>query len=465
MADSANGQTHKAKPPTSQPPASLASPKAREGGSKKIRHRNRSKKKKKKSHQKSKSKRKQKEREADDVWDEESKESKEEGVEGPVAEATAEGLQKLADRFTFLRCESIVKPKLPGQGWSMMDVMTKADSLQCYAVTFSNCNTLVATGGGDAAVRLFSVKTGKQLACFTEFDKKGVLLPATALSFHPQSKHKILLVANADGSLTWWDCDSQKVIHQFIEGERDQDKHREYMDGAASGQLCSTLAVNYRKDGKKFVSGDAQCNVRVYDDETKQVVNHWGFSRRPDVSVTSHSCSVYSAKFSRRDENIVVTGGWDFCVKLWDIRQSEAVMSIRGPYITGDSVAINDRKELLTGSFRQHDQLQVWDMRTGGVMYDVEWDEEGKEKCPLIYSCAWSEDGKKFVAGGKHANQARMFVRNDKRVAEGTNRSMWNCMGYDNMETPIYSVAMSPNSKLAVMGGGDPEVHLFKLNI
>ncbi len=46
---------------------------------------------------------------------------------------------------------------------------------------------------------------------------------------------------------------------------------------------------------------------------------------------------------------MIVTGGWDRCVKIWDTRTSDPVRSIQGPYITGDAIDIQEGL-ILTGS-------------------------------------------------------------------------------------------------------------------
>ena len=47
---------------------------------------------------------------------------------------------------------------------------------------------------------------------------------------------------------------------------------------------------------------------------------------------------------------MLASGGWDFSVKLWDIRQQDPVQSISGPFICGDSIELFGESMLLTGS-------------------------------------------------------------------------------------------------------------------
>jgi COMPASS component SWD3 len=53
-----------------------------------------------------------------------------------------------------------------------------------------------------------------------------------------------------------------------------------------------------------------------------------------------HSNRVFSIKFNPDDENILLSGGWDNTVQIWDIRAGASVRSIFGPHICGDAMDI-----------------------------------------------------------------------------------------------------------------------------
>ena len=57
------------------------------------------------------------------------------------------------------------------------------------------------------------------------------------------------------------------------------------------------------------------------------------------------------------------------------MREKGPVSSIYGPHICGESIDFyRDGYTVLTGSYRQDDALQLWDLRTGKCTRTYDWD-------------------------------------------------------------------------------------------
>jgi WD40 repeat protein len=39
-----------------------------------------------------------------------------------------------------------------------------------------------------------------------------------------------------------------------------------------------------------------------------------------DMAIPGHNSRVYSCKYDKDDPNIMLTGGWDYRVLIWDLR-------------------------------------------------------------------------------------------------------------------------------------------------
>ena len=114
----------------------------------------------------------------------------------------------------------------------------------------------------------------------------------------------------------------------------------------------------YRKDGLKFVTVGSDAALRVYDSVSLKLQSTLDSGSE---NVTSgHSNKVFCAKFHPKDVNMIVSGGWDNTVQIWDQRVGKSIRSIYGPHICGDSIDFDDSgQHLLTGSYAKQDPLQV----------------------------------------------------------------------------------------------------------
>ena len=72
-----------------------------------------------------------------------------------------------------------------------------------------------------------------------------------------------------------------------------------------------------------------------------------------------HGRRIFAVKFHPENNNVLVSGGWDKYLKVWDIRVSNrAVRTINGPYICGQGIDIIDNC-ILTASWVASNSLQV----------------------------------------------------------------------------------------------------------
>ena len=60
---------------------------------------------------------------------------------------------------------------------------------------------------------------------------------------------------------------------------------------------------------------------------------------------------------------VLVSGGWDHTLQIWDVRVNRSVRSIYGPYVCGDSIDVHGGV-ILAGSWRHAHPLELWDLGT-----------------------------------------------------------------------------------------------------
>ena len=235
-------------------------------------------------------------------------------------------------------------------------------------------------------------------------DESG--MPMTAVRFRPHSSasktKNVLLAVNSDGSVQHWHITSGKCLHK-IEDENNQ-----------------LYTVDYRKDARIFVTAGKDYKVRIYDEATKTLTTTLcrGFGK----VTPGHSNRVFSLKFNPDDDNVVVSGGWDNTVQVWDLRVEHSVRSFYGPHICGDAVDIHNNT-VLTGSWRPENQVELWDLGSGKLIENVPWHQSSihGEHC-AIYAAQFSKyDNARFIgAGGSGANETKIFDRKRKNKCIGT---------------------------------------------
>ncbi len=218
---------------------------------------------------------------------------------------------------------------------------------------FSPDGKFLAAGCGDGAIRVFNAATGK--LSYNLNVNNASEMPCTSVRFRPAGARtkNVLLSVNSDGVAQYWHITSGKCLHTI---------------GSTEGNQL--YAVDYRDDGAMFATAGKDYAVRVYDEATKSILSTLAGGRITSASSPGHSNRVFSVKFAGIDPNILLSGGWDNTVQIWDLRCQLSVRSIFGPHICGDSLDMN-RTDILTGSWRPEDPLETWDFGTGKLIEKV----------------------------------------------------------------------------------------------
>lgn len=162
-------------------------------------------------------------------------------------------------------------------------------------------------------------------------------MPCTVMRWRPLEApgvtKNVLIATDADGSLMHFHTTSGKMLNRIH-------SHKNPL-----------LTCDYKPDGLEFLTGGEDGKIRVYDERTRKlkVTLEGGGQGFP-----GHTNRVFCAKFVSEDPNIIVSGGWDKNVKIWDVRQNSCVQQVIGPVICGDSIDVHDGF-ILTGQYEQEE--------------------------------------------------------------------------------------------------------------
>lgn len=297
---------------------------------------------------------------------------------------------------------------------------------EVFCVRFSPDGKFLAAGMGNGTIRVFNAETGS--LAYTLNEGISEALPITSIRFRPvndKSKTKnVLLAVSADGDVQHWHVTSGRLLHS----------HKE-----ENNQL---FCADFKSNAEQFAAAGKDHVIRIYDEATKTLIQEMDGgigSIRP-----GHSNRVFSIKFNPEDENILLSGGWDNTVQIWDIRAGASVRSIFGPHICGDAMDIHGGN-ILTGSWRSENPLELWDFGSGKLIETVQWNQGRslKESC-MLYAAQFNSNGSLIAAGGSGANEAKVFDRSNGNKIVGT---------VAGLSRAIFSVDWGIDNSLAIAGG------------
>lgn len=310
---------------------------------------------------------------------------------------------------------------------------------EVFCLSYSPSGDTLVAGCGDGSLRVFGSSLSVpslSLQRLHRHSEDAEHLPSTCLRFNPVAPRddaRLLLVATADGAVSHWDLDgagSSACVRSFREAG------------------SCVYAVDYRADGRQFATGGRDHTVRIYDEEHDTLVR----SCESIGGLHGHSNRIFAVRYHSTEPNIILSGGWDNTVQVWDDRTGYSVRSIYGPHICGDALQVSATgAELLTASWRTDDALQRWDFGTGKLLDTIAWngtDESSRvEPTCMLYACAYSPDERTIAAGGagNGVNQARLF---DAKTSQPTDRVSF--------QHALYAMAFAPDGSKLAMGGVDP---------
>ena len=159
---------------------------------------------------------------------------------------------------------------------------------------------------------------------------------------------------------------------------------------------------------------------------------------------------MFSTKFSPDDPNVVISGGWDRIMKIYDTRVGRPVAQILGPLVSGDTIDIAG-DEIVAGSNRHKDPLTIYSISMQKQVAEIPFAPPGTtlSESGYVFGCRFSKDeGHSLIfAGGAGRNELRVFD-ND---TDGSGR--FKELGHLN-ETrhAIMCIDTSPNGKQVAWG-------------
>lgn len=312
-----------------------------------------------------------------------------------------------------------------------------------FSIRFDPCDKYIAAGSKDGTIRIFNLATHKESYLLnTDSPEK---IPITSVRWRPLKSPKqtknVLLSVNSNGVVSQWHTTSGKLLMTIKD------------------EINELYCVDYNEDGSRFATAGKDGKIRIYNELNEK--------KKPEITLVGnpskpgHNNRVFCTKFDiTSNPNLLASGGWDQKVIIWDLKSGDPAIYIQGPNICGDSLDIVEN-QLLTGSWRSSKQLQLYDLRKGDKIIDIDLKpgkclQQTAFKSCFIYSAQLSKlNGNFAICGGSKLNQAYVINQSDHYKQIGT---------IFNLSRACYTVDFGHESNYFAISGGDGIIRLYDIN-
>ncbi|KAL4463228.1 hypothetical protein ABPG74_007229 [Tetrahymena malaccensis] len=331
---------------------------------------------------------------------------------------------------------------VPGSEIQINSKFTVGDpNTKIFSVKFNYEDKYIACACENGTIRVFNTRNG---ALTTTFSSSRPNIPFSYVRWRPPGHSfktkNVFVTLNSEGEIQHFHLASGKLLSTI--------KHDSF-----DPQL---FCLDYNLDTTKFSVCGSEPIIKVYDEETRKLdVKLGGEQTFPP----GHSSRVYCVKYDKEDPNVIYTGGWDYRVIIWDLRENKPKKNgIYGPLICGDGIDLYGQY-ILTSSWTNSNQLQIWDRRNYKLVSDIDWDGTLKTTFDpvFLYSGQFSKaDGTLILAGGSNTNEVKLFDRENQNKA-------FCCI--TELSREVNTVDFGNEGEMFAFSGGDGLLRVFQMNI
>ncbi|XP_072523808.1 WD repeat-containing protein 82-like [Salminus brasiliensis] len=322
--------------------------------------------------------------------------------------------------------------------------------LECSCVVmtcqFSNDGSLLAVGLCDGSIKVYSTASGELTQTLRDSSSVLSALPVTGLRFtHSWHSHCLLLATYASGSVRCWYVWGSQCMWWLKESNNDE--------GGEKQAPRQTLCLSISPSGERAVTGGSDSDIHLYDLSTHQRLQICRASASKAV-MDGHRFRVFALNFHPERETEFISGGWDNTIQFWDTRMQNSIRMFSGPHVCGDTLQIDPASnQILSGSWRKYNTLEVWDYDSGKKLSDIPPDPQGYSR---IYTCHWFGKDHIIAAGGQE-NMLRVVDRHSLKTESRL------C----DLPSAVFSSSVCPSGQwagLIAASSGDQVFLLYKKN-
>ena len=322
------------------------------------------------------------------------------------------------------------------------------DKEECFTLRYDETYKYIAAGYSTGILGIYNLEKPE---LSKEYKKSYTLstFPITCLRWKPFN-NTTLIAVTAEGYILQVHSKSGKVLQEMIEENN------------------PLMCVDYSPDGMLFATGGNDKYVRLYDDNTKTLIKKL---ERHRFDLPEHSNRIFAVKFSKKNTNLLISGGWDNTLLLYDIRAREVQNYLYGPHICGDGIDLKDDL-LLTVSWEKEDQIQMFDLRMNkkiGVFQMILDDKESNDKkssldnVSYLYSCRFNPTNNTFCVTGSNKNYLRIYDYNNLNSDNLVEKRIKGILDLNDLQHPCYCCDYNIKGNRLVYGSAKSKIDFLDL--
>lgn len=243
--------------------------------------------------------------------------------------------------------------------------------------------------------------------------------------------------------------------------------------------LGNVLAATFCPSGQRLVTGDTDCQVRVWDAYTGQLL----------LICRGHENWVRAVAYSPTSQ-LIASCGADQTIRLWNSADGVAVKTLRGHGHEVFAVAFSPDGQTLASAGGDN-TVKLWDVQTGACIHTLE--EHTDWVRSLTFAPSLAQSSTPLLASGGADHQINLwnaatgeclqtltghsgwvhslaFSSDGQLLASGSGDGilkLWDCRSWDCLATysghsdSVYSVAFSPTEDWLISSSGDRTIKLW----
>lgn len=309
-------------------------------------------------------------------------------------------------------------PVIKLQQWQCLHTIGDKSGLftSVNSVAISKNGAILASGGDDKTIKLWSIETGEAMATLC-----GHSQAVNSLAFSPDGE--TIASASSDRTVKLWHLNSNQAILTL------------------QGHTHAVKSVAFTPDGKILASGSWDKTLKLWDITTGEAL----------CTLTSHKLQVSAVAFSP-DGRFLASASLDKTAKLW--RLGEPLSSGLCPQLyqtlsghTGAVLAVAfspDSKTLATGSDDR--TIQLWNLESGQQTRQIlghSWS---------VVAVGFTNDGETLISGS--------WDKTVKLWKASTGEEICTLNGHFDS---VSAIAVSSNGQAIASGSKDKTVKLWQL--